>query len=551
MEDDFYREKHRFINLLNSECELKMKIRQQIKLFQAMEKPNFYPHPVSGIEQRETHISKVFLTGDYVYKIKKPVNLEFLDFTTLEKRRYYCHQEVILNRRLTHNVYLDVVAITFKDGKYHLDRPGDPVEYAVKMRQLPEERSMVNLLKNKKIDRNDIKDLALILSDFYRRSPFSGQIHSSGAWENIQANCEENFRQTMVLAGEILDEQIFQIVQSATRSFLRRRKEFFDKRIESGKIRDCHGDLRTGHIYFTDDGIQIIDCIEFNERFRYHDIASDLSFLAMDLDCEGFPKIANYLLNDYAKHTEDQDVFILIDFYKCYRAVVRCKVDCIRLLEGNLNEQDRTKLIGEAGKYLGFAYQYAVQFTRPTLWVVCGMPASGKSTISRELSRMFGIKTFHSDVIRKELFGMKPDDPLDMPFEEGIYSKGASGLTYGKLLLLAQEEIEKGNSVILDATYGNAHHRDEALRMARDLDANIIFVECVLKEELLKERLSNRKTKFSISDARMHHFEYFRERFEALNEVGKAMHIRVNTEKPLEECMQKILAKDYIEAFAS
>jgi predicted kinase len=138
-----------------------------------------------------------------------------------------------------------------------------------------------------------------------------------------------------------------------------------------------------------------------------------------------------------------------------------------------------------------------------------------------------------------------------MPFEEGIYSKGASGLTYGKLLLLAQEEIEKGNSVILDATYGKAHHRDEALRMARDLDANIIFVECVLKEALLKERLSNRKTKFSISDARMHHFEYFRERFEALNEVGKAMHIRVNTEKPLEECMQKILAKDYIEAFAS
>jgi len=551
MEDDFYWETHRFINPLNSECELKMENRQQVKLFQAMETPDFYPHPVNTIEQRETHISKVFLTGDYVYKIKKPINLEFLDFTTLEKRRYYCHQEVILNHRLTHNVYLDVVAITVKDGKYHLERPGDPVEYAVKMRQLPEGRSMLNLLKRKKISRNDIRDLTLILSEFYRRSPSSGQIHSSGAWKTIQANCEENFRQITVFAGEILDERIFQIVQSATRAFLRRRKELFDQRIERGKIRDCHGDLRTGHIYFTDDGIQIIDCIEFNERFRYHDIASDIAFLAMDLDCEGFPKIGNYLLNDYAKQTEDQDVFILIDFYKCYRAVVRCKVDCIRLLEENLDEQDKKKLMGEARKYLGLAYHYAVRFTRPTLWVVCGMPASGKSTISKELSRVFGIKTFHSDVIRKELFGMKPEDPLDITFEDGIYSKDASGLTYGKLLLLAQEEIETGNSVILDATYSRAHHRNEALRMAIDLDANIIFVECGLKENLLKERLSHRKTKVSVSDARLHHFEYFKERFEPLNDVGEAMHIRVNTEKPLEECMQKIIAKGYIEAFVS
>jgi len=146
---------------------------------------------------------------------------------------------------------------------------------------------------------------------------------------------------------------------------------------------------------------------------------------------------------------------------------------------------------------------------------------------------------------------MKPKDPLDIIFEDGIYSKDASGLTYGKLLLLAQEEIETGNSVILDATYSSAHHRNEVLRMAKDLDANIIFVECGLKENFLKERLSHRKTKVSVSDARLHHFEYFKERFEPLNDVGEAIHIRVNTEKPLEECMQKIIAKGYIEAFVS
>jgi len=525
---------------------LKMEIQHQTKLFQAMEKPNFYPHHVGSIEQRETHISKVFLTGDYVYKIKKPVYLEFLDFTTLEKRRYYCRQEVILNRRLTQNVYLDVVAITFKDGEYSLNRSGNPIEYAVKMRQLPEDRSMVNLLKKTKIDKKNIEDLALILSNFYSQGSSYSQVHSSGAWKNIQANCEENFKQTMSFAGEILDKRIFQIIQSATLSFLRRRKKLFGNRSKSGKIRDCHGDLRTGHIYFVDDGIQIIDCIEFNDRFRYHDIASDIAFLAMDLDYEGFPQIDSHFLNAYVKYSKDQDVFVLIDFYKCYRAFVRCKVNCMRLQEGGLTEQNKRKLLKETLKYLDLAYQYAVKFTRPTLWVVCGMPGSGKSSISRELSRGFGIKILNSDVIRKELFGMKHVDSSDMPFEEGIYSKNASGLTYGKLLLLAQEEIEKGNSVILDATYGSEHHRVEALRMARDKDVSIIFVECVLKEKLLKERLSNRKTKLSVSDARLPHFEYFKKRFEPLNEVGDAMHIRVNTEKPLEKCMQQIMAKDIV-----
>jgi hypothetical protein len=173
------------------------------------------------------------------------------------------------------------------------------------------------------------------------------------------------------------------------------------------------------------------------------------------------------------------------------------------------------------------------------------MPGSGKSTISRELSGVFRIKAFQSDVIRKELFGFRPGDPSDMPFEEGIYSKGASGLTYGRLLLLAQEEIEKGRSVILDATYGKLHDRSEAIRMAKDNDANIVFVECVLKENVIKERLLKRETGYSVSDARYHHYEDFKKRFEPLNELGDEMHIRVDTERSLESCMEKILATDY------
>ena len=199
-----------------------MEMHHQAEIFQAMERPDFYPHPVTTIEQRETHISKVFLTGTYVYKIKKPVNLEFLDFTTLEKRRHFCHQEVILNRRLTRDIYLDVVAITLKEGGYCLAGQGSPVEYAVKMTQLPEDGSMVRLLRKGEIGDEALQDLARILGGFYGHAPTGGYINTFGSWETIWGNCEENFRQTEVFAGGILDERMFQIIRVATQSFLRR-----------------------------------------------------------------------------------------------------------------------------------------------------------------------------------------------------------------------------------------------------------------------------------------------------------------------------------------
>jgi aminoglycoside phosphotransferase family enzyme/predicted kinase len=515
----------------------------QEKIFQLMEKPGFYPHAVSKIEHRETHISKVFLTGAYVYKIKKSVNLEFLDYTTLSKRNYYCHQETTLNRRLSHNIYLGVVAITFNEGRYYLSGPGKPVEYAVKMRQLPEDRSLIRMLKDGKIDHTAIDRLARMIADFYQCSATGGRITAFGSWETIHANCEENFRQMERFAGEMFNDRIFHVIRAATRSFLIRRRFLFQHRTENGKICDCHGDLRSGHIYF-DDGIQIIDCIEFNERYRYSDMASDLAFLAMDLDFEGFPEIAGHLINFFAQYANDADMFVLIDFYKCYRALIRTKVNCLRLENSSIGDWATARIRREIDRYTDLAYGYALRFTRPTVWVVCGMPASGKSTISNELSRVLDIKVFCSDLVRKELFGIEPHDFVDTPFEKGIYSKGASSLTYGKLLLLAQEEIEKGASVILDATFSNTHQRGEALRLARDADVNIVFVECLSPVNLSKARLMKRKTGPSISDARLRHFEQFNKRFEPLNEIPDEIHVPVDTQRALKECIQKILSQD-------
>ena len=516
-----------------------MTICQQTELFKQMETKAFYPHPADIIEQCETHISKVFLAGDVVYKIKKPVNLEFLDFTTLESRQYYCRQELILNRRLTHNVYLDMVAIVYNDGRYSLSKEGLPVEYAVKMRRLKDSCSMTQLLHKKQIHKKEIDALAKKLADFYNSASAAQQISSFGTWETIRINCEENFRQTIRFSQELFDAQLFKIVRSAMISFLHRRKQLFDNRIKSNRIRDCHGDLRTGHIYFTDAGIQIIDCIEFNDRFRYHDVASDLAFLAMDIDYEGHPKIAEDLLAAYARYTGDADIFILINFYKCYRALVRFKVNCIRLQGENLSAEEKNRLRFEIKKYLDLAYNYAICFTRPTLWVVCGMPASGKSTVSEELANAFGINAFNSDVIRKQMFGSI------MPFETGIYSKGSTALTYGRLLLLAQEEIEKGKSVILDATFKTAHHRREAIRLAKDMDADILFVQCVAPENLLKKRLLLRENQQLVSDARISIYESFKQQFEPMEELSDAQHMIVYTQKPLEESMQQIFNHNF------
>jgi predicted kinase len=191
------------------------------------------------------------------------------------------------------------------------------------------------------------------------------------------------------------------------------------------------------------------------------------------------------------------------------------------------------------------AYRYAVQYTRPTLWVVCGLTASGKSTIARELSKVLGVKVLRSDVIRKELFALEPRDQRDVPFGEGIYSKGASSLTYGRLLLLAQEEIDKGFPVILDATYGRRHERNNVFRLARDMDVNLVFVECICPELKLKERLKKRELMASVSDARFHHFEQIKARFEPLDDVPPDMHIEVDTDVPQEESLAQILSQEY------
>jgi aminoglycoside phosphotransferase family enzyme/predicted kinase len=516
---------------------------QQDDIFKAMADPDFYPHPVEEVRQRETHISRVFLTGEFVYKVKKEVNLGFVDYSSLEKRHYFCRQETDLNRRLSSGVYLGVVPITHDHDRFALGGTGVPVEHTVKMRQLTEAGTMLRQLQAHKIGSAEIEALARRLADFYAATAGSPEIDFYGSLETVRRNCEENFTQVEGFLGNALEERPFQIVRAATWSFLQRKRWLFENRVANGRIRDCHGDLRSGHIYF-DNGIQIVDCIEFNDRFRYGDIVSDLAFLAMDLDFEGFPEAARELVDAVVRGAADPDAFALLDFYKCYRAMVRTKVSCLRLSELGPGEYAYHKTRREAGQFLALAYRYALQFTKPLIWVVCGLPASGKSTIADALGEILGLEILRSDVIRKQLFDLPAETAVIQPFEEGIYSREVTALTYGRLLLQAQDRIAAGQSVILDATYGSSRQRQEVLRLAQDSDADVLFIECVARPDMLIERLRRRENGISVSDAREQHFRQLQERFEPLEDIREELHLRVDTEEPIHSNLNRILSHD-------
>lgn len=519
--------------------------KHQAAVLSVLKDPEFYPHPVTAIEVEETHISTVFLTGDFVYKLKKPVDFGFLDYTTLEKRCHYCKQEVLLNRRLSENVYLDVVSITREPGGYTLDGLGEPVEYAVKMRQLPKERTMLQLLRRGEFNLDMLGNLIQMLVRFYQKAETGPEIDTMGSRELIWVNIEEDFVQTNPFVSTVLDKEQFSELHRRVRTFLNSRAQLFDRRLQTGSIRDCHGDLRLGHIYFTD-SISIIDCIEFNKRFRYGDVASDLAFLAMDLDYNGFEDIGEKFLAQYAHSADDPEIFPLVDFYKCYRAHVRCKVECLRYGAGDLAAPEAGIAKTRAQSYFDLAWRYADNFSRRTIWVVVGLSGSGKSTIAAELEKTMNLRCYRSDVVRKRLFGLSPEAQVVTSFGESIYTPAASDRTYEKMLLEARKDMSRGRSVILDGTFGRLRHRVLARNLAEEMEANVIFIECRCAQSILRRRLSAREEQKSISDARLQHLEAQSQAFEPLNELWDSLYLPINTEQPLRQCIHEILSQGYV-----
>jgi uncharacterized protein len=324
---------------------------------EALLKPQAYPHKPPKIELVQTQMSFIFLAGEYVYKIKKPVNLGYLDYTTLEKRHFFCQQELELNRRLCPDAYLAVVPIVEEKGGFRIEGRGKAIEYAVKMKQLPQDRMMDVLLLQGQVTPEMVAKVAEKLVSFHQKAQTNPEIAAFGRLDVIRHNCDENFAQTEKYIGLTIPEAEYERIKGYTDNFIKSDASLFDKRIREGRIRDCHGDLHAAHVCFTDD-ICIYDCIEFNDRFRYSDVTSEIAFLAMDLDRYQQPGLSLYLVSAYVRLSHDEELLRLLNFYKCYRAYVRGKVESFKLDDPYIPEGEKAKVLNAARSYFHLAESY-------------------------------------------------------------------------------------------------------------------------------------------------------------------------------------------------
>jgi hypothetical protein len=507
-------------------------------LIEAMRQPGFYPHRPTAVSLVQTHISYVFLADAEVYKVKKPVRFSFLDFSTLARRRHFCHEEVRLNRRLADRVYLGVVGIRPDGASFSLcdvDHP-EAVEYAVRMRRLPEDRILTRLLTTGSVTAAMIDDLAERLVAFHRRSRSDEVVNENGRPEAVRAIIEENFAAVRPFRDRTIASFDDDRIQRFARAFLAREAELFARRQRQHRIREGHGDLHSEHICLTDPPV-IFDCIEFNERFRYCDVASEIAFLAMDLDFHDQSGLAERLVGRYAALSADPDLSRLMPFYKCYRAYVRGKVDSLTSAEDEVEAADREAARTSARRHFALACRYAWA-DRPYLIAVGGLSGTGKSTVAAALADRTGFVHLSSDVIRKELAGLPADASAKAPYARDLYDREHTARTYRALLERAGRHLGAGRGVILDATFQRRADRDAVRGVARRKSSALLFVECRSGEDDVRRRLAARAG--GPSDADWEVFRRQKALYEPFGAEEREERLELDTSKPLGEIIVEV-----------
>jgi aminoglycoside phosphotransferase family enzyme/predicted kinase len=490
------------------------------------------PFPTKDFKVLQTHISYVFITDEIVYKIKKPVNFGFLDFTTLEKRKFYCEREVALNRRLCPDIYLGVVPVIRRGERFFIEEvdrsisssKGEVVDYAVKMKRLPEEGMMRNLLAKGSLTPKHIDLIVNKLVTFYQTAETNEEISKYGSLEVVSYNVEENFSQTKDFVGKALTQRKFETIVSYSRRFLEEHASLFEKRIKEGFIRDGHGDLYSANICFDDlKEVYIFDCIEFNERFRCGDVCSDLAFLAMDLDFYRLDELSKYFIDEYVKRSGDKDLLLLLEFYKCYRAYVRGKVGCFTSQDQSLSSKAREEALSLARRYFDLAFRYAKGI--PKVLVFMGLSCTGKTYLAERLVQKYPVVYLSSDVERKRLLGLDPEKHYYAEFEQGIYSPEVSDKTYEILAKKARIEVSYGQDVIIDATFRKKKWRNMLFSVLKDIPCEVFFIWCVADDAVVKERFAKRATEKTASDALFETYLYQKKTFEPPVEIPNLLKI--------------------------
>ncbi|MFH5885225.1 AAA family ATPase [Halalkalibaculum sp. DA3122] len=517
---------------------------QYSRLLQFLEQTDSYPHQPEEVKHIQTHISHVFMAGDYVYKIKKPVDFEFLDYSTLAKRKHFCEQEVTLNRRLCEDVYLGVVPIGRTGGTFALEtQEADIVEYAVKMKKLDSEYFLHTLIERDNLTNDHLERVADKLASFYTAQQPDDQILQYGTIEKVKFNTDENFRQTRPYIGETIDQLSFDAIQAYTDSYFKWRKSLFQRRIEENRIVDGHGDLHLDHIHITPEKVRIYDCIEFNERFRYGDLAADLAFLAMDLDFRDRWREERYFVNRMADKLDDPDLPGILTFYKCYRAYVKGKVKSLQSGEEEVPRAERREAAGIARRYFDLSLRYALLGSEPTACIVMGRIGSGKSTLAEMMAETLSLPIFSSDRIRKSMAGLPLHERTPDETRPDLYSQAMSDKTYNELQQRAIEQLKQGTTVILDATYSDRQSRKNLVELLARHNMDYLFIEANASDETIKERLKKREGGQVVSDARLEDFEALDQNYTPPAEIAASHLLSVSTEQPFLDTREELYRK--------
>ena len=471
------------------------------RLLQALQNPSLYDHPIHEFQVIETHISWVLLTGNFAYKIKKPVDLGFLDFSTLARRRHFCAEELRLNRRLAPDLYLEVVTITGIPEKPEFNGRDPAIEYAVKMKQFSQQSLLINVLHQGQLKATHIDALAIQLAEFHARIQVAGPNTPFGLPDTLAKPVLANFQFLPAEASHLFGEDRIEALRIWTEREQTDRQGIFLERKSNGFIRECHGDLHLGNIALLDSRVVIFDCIEFNESLRWIDVMSELAFTVMDLIDRGRLDFAYRLLNHYLEQAGDYNGLVVLRYYLTYRAMVRAKVAGIRLEQ----EEEGGTLRKSAQKDLKGYLELAECLTQPTpasLIIMHGLSGSGKSTISQMVLEMMGAIRLRSDIERKRLFGLAAEARSRDASVSSIYGSEATERTYHKLEKLAEEILDAGYTVIVDATFLKKAQRQPFQNLASRKHIPYFILDVVASKSIMKDRVSQReKNQLDASEA--------------------------------------------------
>lgn len=509
-------------------------------LIQQMLQPEFYPHPVdTPVQLIQTHVSQVLLTGNYAYKLKKDVNFGFLDYSSLEKRRHFCQEELRLNQRAAGPIYLEVLPIIQSDDNYRLgdvnsERTSDTVvEYAVKMQQFPQETLLSQRFERGELTETLLLQLAEAIARFHLSAETNDYIRRFGTVEKIRQSIDENYEQTVDFIGGPQTQSQFDATKAYTDTFFATQQGLLQQRVDQDKIRACHGDLHLNNICYWQNQLLLFDCIEFNEPFRFVDVMFDIAYIIMDLTVKGRQDLAASFLSHYVEQTGDWEGLQVLPLYVSRQSYVRAKVTSFLLNDPAVSEADKQQATAAAAPYYTLAWTYAQPQTGRLL-AMSGLSGSGKSTVARELSRQLGAIYIRSDAVRKHLAGI----PLQQRGDDSLYTPEMSRQTYTRLVSLGSLLAQQGYTVILDAKFDRQATRQLAIAQAQAQALPLTFVHCTAPEATLTQRVQARQG--DIADATITVLQ--EQKMESFSEAETPYLITVDTTQPLTAQLEKIVS---------